>query len=44
MEITANGLRPLRGFMGSRLGEAMLEELIHEAETGLVEVKRSLVQ
>ena len=44
MESTANGLQQLRGCMGTRIGEDMLDVLIQEAQAGLVEIKRKLAQ
>ena len=44
METTTNGLQQLRGYMGTRIGEEMLEVLIQEAQAGLVEIKRKLIQ
>ncbi len=43
MEATTDGLRQLRGYMGSNIGEEMLEVLIQEAEASLKEIKRKLV-
>ena len=38
------GLKQLRGYVGDGVGAAMLEVLIEEAETGLANVKRRLIQ
>lgn len=44
IETTILGLRQLRGYVVSDLGRHMLDALIEEAEAGLVEIKRTLVQ
>jgi hypothetical protein len=44
IEATILGLRQLRGYVASELGRHMLDALIEEAEAGLVEIKRTLVQ
>jgi hypothetical protein len=44
LEATLLGLRQLRGYVGGSAGEKMLQILIEEAEAGLAEVKRKLIQ
>ncbi len=44
MEATLLGLKQLRGYIRGGVGEEMLELLIEEAESGLAEVKRKLIQ
>ena len=44
MEAILLGLRQLRGYVGDGVAEHMLEVLIEEAENGLAEVKRKLIQ
>ncbi len=43
-EATLLGLKQLRGYVGGGIGVSMLEVLIEEAETGLANVKRKLIQ
>ena len=44
MEALLLGLQQLRGVVGSGVGKEKLEVLIQEAEVGLEEVKRNLMQ
>ena len=44
MEATLLGLKQLRNYVGTDLGQRMLQLLIEEAELKLAEVKRKLIQ
>ncbi len=44
LESTRLGLKQLRGYVGSDLGEQMLQLLIEEGDTSLAEIKRKLIQ
>jgi hypothetical protein len=44
LEATLIGLRQLRDYVGGGVGRQMLEVVIEEAETGLAEIKRKIIQ
>jgi hypothetical protein len=44
LESTVLGLKQLRGYVGQGVAQHMLDELIEEGESKLVEMKRKLLQ
>jgi hypothetical protein len=44
MEVTLLGLKQLRRYVGSGVGQEMVEMLIEEGETRLAEIKRKVIQ